>query len=86
MGCCALSLCSLQNICPILTRSSTRRQYGIEGNGCSDSLDCFLYGCCALVQEDKEAKAQKKGDENYRVQIECESLLPHPICQIPCHK
>ncbi len=37
-----------------------RHQYGIKGNGCNDCLVSCFYGCCALVQEDKEVKAQEK--------------------------
>jgi len=44
----------------MISRSKMRRQYGIKGNGCNDCLVSCFCGCCALVQEDKEVKAQEK--------------------------
>ena len=48
----------------MISRSSMRRQYGIEGNACSDCLISCFCGCCAAVQEDKEVKAHLKEDEH----------------------
>ena len=48
----------------MISRSKLRHQYGIKGNGCTDCLVSGFCGCCALVQEDKEVKAEEEEDEN----------------------
>lgn len=49
----------------MISRGNIRRQYGIKGNDCSDCLTSCFCGCCALVQEDREVKAQEKEDGKY---------------------
>ena len=50
----------------MITRSKLRHQHGIKGNGCTDCLTSAFCGCCALVQEEKEAKAEaEEGDKEH---------------------
>ena len=48
----------------MITRGKLRHQDGIKGNGCTDCLTSAFCGCCALVQEEKEVKADE-GDKKH---------------------
>jgi len=65
MSCCALSLCSLQGIRQTISRSNMRRQYDIKSNDCNDCLISWFCDCCALVQKNKQVKAQDKENEQH---------------------
>lgn len=41
-----------------MRRRELREKYGIEGNGMGDCCTSFWCLCCALVQQDKEAKSR----------------------------
>jgi Cys-rich protein (TIGR01571 family) len=46
----------LQSIFQAFNRSKMRNKFGLEGDECTDCLRALCCQCCALVQEEKEAK------------------------------
>jgi Cys-rich protein (TIGR01571 family) len=45
----------LQCILQTSDRENMRKQLGIKGNGCSDFFTSWYYGCCGIIQQEKEA-------------------------------
>ncbi|KAJ5575067.1 hypothetical protein N7450_008966 [Penicillium hetheringtonii] len=55
-----LSLGAMQWIMQTITRGEMREQYGIEGSCCGDCCVSVFCGCCALIQEEKEAELRTR--------------------------
>ncbi|KAJ6183702.1 hypothetical protein N7519_005003 [Penicillium mononematosum] len=55
-----LSLGAMQWIMQTITRGEMRQQYGIEGSCCGDCCVSTFCGCCALIQEEKEAELRTR--------------------------
>ncbi|KAL1989146.1 hypothetical protein VTN96DRAFT_3693 [Rasamsonia emersonii] len=55
----ALSFCGIQWILQTIRRGEMRDRFGItEGNCCTDCMASFCCPCCALIQQEKEAKTR----------------------------
>ncbi|PYH92835.1 PLAC8-domain-containing protein [Aspergillus ellipticus CBS 707.79] len=57
-----LSFGYLQWIYQTIKRGELRQKYGIKGSCCSDCCATFWCGCCALIQEEKEAELRTSPD------------------------
>ncbi|OQE20256.1 hypothetical protein PENFLA_c017G06233 [Penicillium flavigenum] len=55
-----LSVGAMQWIMQTITRGEMRQQYGIEGSCCGDCCVSTFCGCCALIQEEKEAELRTR--------------------------
>ncbi|KAJ6131899.1 PLAC8-domain-containing protein [Penicillium samsonianum] len=55
-----LSIGAVQWIMQTITRGEMREQYGIEGSCCGDCCVSTFCGCCALIQEEKEAELRSR--------------------------
>lgn len=55
-----LSLGAVQWIMQTVSRGEMREQYGIEGSCCGDCCISTFCGCCALIQEEKEAELRTR--------------------------
>ncbi|KAJ5404587.1 PLAC8-domain-containing protein [Penicillium cosmopolitanum] len=51
---------AVQWIMQTITRGEMRQQYGIEGSCCGDCCVSTFCGCCALIQEEKEAELRSR--------------------------
>ncbi|CAG7921791.1 unnamed protein product [Penicillium olsonii] len=55
-----LSFGALQWISQTITRGELRKQHGIEGSCCGDCCVSTFCGCCAIIQEEKEAELRSR--------------------------
>ncbi|KAJ5792829.1 uncharacterized protein N7503_008807 [Penicillium pulvis] len=55
-----LSLFGSHWILQTVSRGEMRERYGIEGSCCGDCCVSLCCGCCALIQEEKEAELRSK--------------------------
>ncbi|KAK1140290.1 hypothetical protein N8T08_010493 [Aspergillus melleus] len=56
----ALSCFASQWILQTISRGEMRERFGIEGSCCGDCCVSLCCGCCALIQEEKEAELRTR--------------------------
>lgn len=60
-----------------IRRSEMRQQFGIKGNCCGDCCTVFCCGCCAIIQEEKEAELRTRPASQAAYQTTPGMAYPH---------